>query len=71
VVRKVRALCHVGATRVHLDEVETLGHFVEPETVLTPGLCREEGRREADHLKECLGIRPGDLVARAYIDLLE
>ena len=71
VVRKVRTLYHVGATRIHLDEVETLGHFIELETVLSPGLSREEGRREADQLKERLGIRPGDLVASAYVDLLE
>ena len=37
VVRKRRWLYMVGQTRVHLDEVEGLGEFVELEVVLRPG----------------------------------
>lgn len=69
-VRKVRTLYHVGATRIHLDEVEGLGSFVELETVLSPGRSRDDGRRETDRLMDRLGITPDDLVATAYIDLL-
>ena len=68
VVRKVRALYHAGSTRIHLDEVEELGHFVELETVLPAGRSRDEGRREVVRLMERLGIGPDDLVATAYID---
>jgi len=70
VVRKVRTLYHVGATRIHLDQVEGLGDFVELETVLSPGRSRDDGRRETDRLMDRLGIGPDDLVATAYIDLL-
>jgi adenylate cyclase len=70
VVRKVRTVYHVGATRIHLDEVEGLGSFIELETVLSPGRSRDDGRREASRLMDRLGIGPDDLVAKAYIDLL-
>src|SRR3972149_5605825 len=37
VVRKTRFLYMVGQTRIHLDEVEGLGEFMELEVVLHPG----------------------------------
>jgi len=36
-VRKLRTLYIVGRTRVHLDRVEDLGHFLELEVVLSDG----------------------------------
>jgi hypothetical protein len=33
-IRKYRTVFLVGRTRVHLDRVEGLGHFLEPEVVL-------------------------------------
>ncbi len=44
VVRKERFLYMVGQTRVHLDSVEGLGHFVELEVVLKPGQSDAEGQ---------------------------
>ena len=71
VVRKQRLLYHVGNTRIHLDEVEGLGAFVELEVVLGPGQSEEEGQAVADELMAKLGIEESDLIEGAYIDLLE
>ena len=69
-VRKTRTLCLVGQTRVHLDEVEHLGHFVELEVVLTPDQSVEDGQAIAEDLMRTLGIAPAHLLDRAYVDLL-
>lgn len=71
VVRKRRTLFLVGQTRVHLDEVEGLGAFLELEVVLRPEQSPSEGRRTARELMARLEIEEGDLVGQAYIDLLE
>jgi predicted adenylyl cyclase CyaB len=71
IVAKEREVFLVGRTRVHLDQVENLGCFVELEVVLEPGEPAEEGRCEAHHLLRSLQIPEQALVAEAYIDLLE
>ena len=68
---KKRELWLIGRTRVHLDEVERLGRFVELEVVLRDGEPIEDGEQEARELMQRLGIATESLVARAYIDLLE
>lgn len=70
-VRKERLLYRVGSTRIHLDEVEGLGTFVELEVVLGPGDSAEEGEAVAAEMMKRLGIERDDLVGVAYIDLLE
>lgn len=69
-VRKRRTLYLVGQTRVHLDEVEGLGHWLELEVVLEPGQSADEGARVAREMMLILGIREDDLESGAYIDLL-
>ncbi len=69
-VRKVRLVYMCGQTRVHLDEVEGLGHFMELEVVLEPGQPLTWGEAEARRLMEALQIEEGDLVQGAYFDLL-
>ncbi len=71
VVRKTRYLYLVGQTRMHLDDVENLGHFMELEVVLQPGQSDAEGQAIADELMQKLGIRAEDLLEGAYMDLLE
>lgn len=71
VVRKKRMLLLAGRTRIHLDEVEGLGSFMELEVVLTEGDDPKGGAREAADLMKKLGIMPTDLVCGAYIDLME
>jgi adenylate cyclase class IV len=70
-VTKRREVFLVGRTRVHLDQVERLGCFVELEVVLSPGERVEDGHREAQALLRSLDIPSAALVAEAYIDLLE
>jgi predicted adenylyl cyclase CyaB len=69
-VQKQRTLFHVGRTRVHLDIVKGLGHFLELEVVLEDGEPVEAGVREAHSLMARLGIEPSQLIEGAYIDLL-
>jgi len=70
VVRKRRTLYLCGQTRIHLDDVEGLGDFLELEVVLTPEQRVEEGTAIASDLMRRLNIRPSDLVEGAYVDLL-
>jgi predicted adenylyl cyclase CyaB len=71
VVTKQREVFVVGRTRVHLDQVERLGCFVELEVVLTQDEPAEQGHHEAQTLLQSLEIPSASLVAEAYIDLLE
>jgi predicted adenylyl cyclase CyaB len=69
-VAKRREVVQVGRTRVHLDDVEGLGSFVEIEVVLGDGESAEQGERVARELLHALDIPETSLVADAYIDLL-
>jgi len=71
VVRKRRLLYLIGRTRIHLDEVEGLGAFLELEVVLADGEEETKGEAIARQLLAELGVRDEDRVAKAYIDLLE
>ena len=68
-VRKHRILFLAGRTRIHLDRVEGLGHFLELEVVLADDEPSEAGVREAHSLMEKLGIQPSQLIEGAYLDL--
>jgi adenylate cyclase len=67
---KKRIVCFAGRTRVHFDDVQGLGRFIELEVVLKPGEALASGRREAEKLMLALGIKKSDLVANAYADML-
>jgi len=70
VVRKRRTVYIIGPTRVHLDQVESLGEFVELEVVLQPEQDLAQGEATARELMAKLGIAQGQLIDRAYLDLL-
>jgi predicted adenylyl cyclase CyaB len=70
-IRKTRYLYLVGQTRVHLDDVEGLGQFMELEVVMRPGQADADGQRIARDLMSKLGVDPSDLLEGAYMDLLE
>ena len=71
VVRKTRYLYLAGQTRIHLDDVEGLGQFMELEVVLRDGQSDAEGQAIAEELMTRLGVRQEDLLEGAYMDLLE
>ncbi len=70
VVIKERTLFLAGRTRIHFDDVQGLGWFMELEVVLADGDSPEEGETEAHRLMNALGINQDDLVQGAYLDLL-
>ncbi len=70
-VRKKRILYLTGQTRIHLDDVEGLGWFLELEVVLNTDQGARDGVRIAETLMDRLAIKECDLVETAYIDLLE
>jgi predicted adenylyl cyclase CyaB len=69
-IRKYRTLFLVGRTRVHLDRVEGLGHFLELEVVLVDDEPADAGVREARELMGRLGVEPSQLIEGAYLDLM-
>lgn len=70
-VKKTRYLYLVGQTRIHLDEVEGLGQFMELEVVMQDGQSDAEGQEIAKGLMASLGVEGSDLLEGAYMDLLE
>jgi predicted adenylyl cyclase CyaB len=73
-VEKIRILYLAGPTRIHIDQVQGLGDFLELEVVLGPGPSTPQSEHEAKSIAAELllkfGIGPEDLIAEAYVDLL-
>ena len=69
-VRKLRTFFLVGRTRIHLDRVEDLGHFLELEVVMAEDERSTAGVAVAHALLDKLGISPSRLIDGAYVDLL-
>jgi adenylate cyclase class IV len=70
-VRKRRCLFLCGQARIHFDEVEGLGRFIELEVVLRKGQPPAEGHAIAQSLMAHLAIGEEDLIGVAYVDLLQ
>jgi len=70
VIRKSRTLFMYGQTRIHLDDVDGLGKFIEIEVVLAAGQTTSEGINIAHSLMQRLEISESDLIDAAYIDML-
>lgn len=71
VVKKTRYLYLVGQTRIHVDDVEGLGQFMELEVVLREGQGDAEGEAIAEDLMTSLGVKRADLIEGAYMDMIE
>ena len=71
VVDKVREVIISRHTRIHLDQVESLGRFVELETVIGDDLSDAEAERELAEVVALLGIDGMPAIGGSYSDLLE
>lgn len=71
VVKKTRYLYLVGQTRLHLDDVDGLGQFVELEVVIRGDQTDAQAQAVAEDLMSRLGVRPDDLLEGAYMDMIE
>jgi homotetrameric cytidine deaminase len=69
-VTKRRRLLLWEGVRIHLDEVEGLGSFLELEAVAEGGSDLSGERDKVQRLREELGIEDRNLVATSYSDLL-
>jgi homotetrameric cytidine deaminase len=70
VVEKRRRLLLHENVRIHLDEVDGLGTFVELEAVVAPGADHAAEREKVERLRARLEIADDALVAQSYSDLL-
>jgi adenylate cyclase class IV len=68
-VRKRRQLLLWHNVRIHLDDVESLGTFVEFEAVITPGEDEASAHQRLAALCNALSIQPTDYLPESYSDL--
>jgi homotetrameric cytidine deaminase len=69
-VTKTRRLLQWEGVRIHLDEVEGLGSYLEIEAVADPGSDLTEEHEKVERLRTELGVEEADLVATSYADLV-
>ncbi len=70
VVRKTREVYLYQNVRIHLDDVESLGRFLEFEAVLQSGDEDAMGRSQIDYLCDQFNIDSSDLLANSYGDMV-
>jgi homotetrameric cytidine deaminase len=70
VVDKRRHLLVHGAVRIHLDQVEGLGTFVELEGVAAPESDLSDERTQVERLMDALGIDESRILQDSYSDRL-
>ena len=70
-VKKTRYLYMVGQTRIHVDDVDGLGQFMELEVVMQAEQNDAQGQAVAEGLMTSLGVEREDLIEGAYMDMME
>ncbi len=70
VVRKRREIFLVDNVRIHLDEVEGLGNFLEFEAVLGPQSDDAAGHTQLEGMIERFSIESGDLLPGSYGEMI-
>ena len=71
VVEKRREIYLYHNVRIHLDDVVSLGHFLEFEAVLGPDVDDATGHEQVAHLREEFSIAKSDLLTGSYADMVE
>ena len=69
-VRKLRQIYWCRNVRIHIDEVESLGSFLEFEAVLSDLADEATSRELVDALARQFDLSPDDLLDRSYSDML-
>ncbi|KAI6217431.1 CYTH domain-containing protein [Aphelenchoides besseyi] len=69
-VKKVRYLFLYGQTRIHIDNVEGLGSYMELEVCLKDDETLDYGVQLANEIREKLNVPEENLVTGAYFDAL-
>lgn len=70
VVTKTRSLYMLGPTRIHLDDVEGLGHYVEFESMVSSSNPEDAARSHNVKLRSALTPVLGEPLAMSYSDML-
>ena len=70
IVKKTRSVFIYKKVRIHLDQVDHLGDFVEFEAVVQHESERSGARQTLDWLLDYFGITDAQFVPLAYADLL-
>ena len=70
VVVKKRQLWMIDNVRIHLDEVDELGKFIEFEAIVSKNRDVKECHLAVNHLREVFGPVMGEPVSPSYCDLM-
>ncbi|XP_034118626.1 uncharacterized protein LOC117577804 [Drosophila albomicans] len=70
VLAKRRMLFLHEQTRIHMDDVHGLGHYMEFEVCLEPEQTLQQGQAIAEELCKTFGILESDLMTGSYFDAL-
>lgn len=70
VVRKTRDLYVLDNVRIHLDDVDKLGKFLELEAIVSPQNDPAACREAVDFLRQALSPALGEAISVSYSDLL-
>jgi adenylate cyclase class 2 len=70
VVRKKREVWMHTGVRIHLDQVEHLGTFIEFEALVTPRQPVAQCHQQVHLLRQALGPVIGELLSHSYADML-
>ena len=70
VVRKRRTLLLLDTIRIHLDNVDGLGTFLEIEVPVRPDADETASRAKLDHLITAFGFDWSDCIRASYLDLI-
>ncbi len=71
VVKKIRELWTYQGVRIHLDQVEGLGSFIEFEALICPERSLEKAHELVEFLRQSLAPAMGEAIACGYAELLD
>ncbi len=72
VVDKLREIYFIDNVKFHIDTVKGLGTFVEIEAIDTDGsISKKHLKEQCDYYMQLLEIKPSDLIANSYSDMLQ